>query len=201
MKRALFILIFFILSAQAATNMWTRSAEAYGIDPRLLYAISKVESNIRPFVISVNFRKITRTQRERLYSVLRQKNIPFNTYTKVIEINSQNLTQAQEMIAFLDQNRYPSFDIGLMQVNNIHKQRLLSHGIPLNALLQEETNINVASEILWECYKKYRSNNKAINAYNGKLAGNPYYSKVSAELRKLLLPHENSSKRLFYRIS
>ncbi|MDD2789153.1 MAG: lytic transglycosylase domain-containing protein [Sulfurimonas sp.] len=201
MKKVWFAILFLILSVQLYANLWTRSGQAYGIEPRLLYAISKVESNLRPLVISVNYKKITRAQQNKLYSMLRQKNIPHDTYTKVIQIDNQNKSQAKEVIAFLDNNRYPSFDIGLMQINNIHKSSLASRGISLNALLEEETNINIASGILWECYKKHGTNNKAINAYNGKVVGNAYYSKVSAELSKLLLPHESSSKRLFYRIS
>ena len=201
MKKIYFVLLVLFLSSELFGNIWTRSGQNFGIEPRLLYAISKVESNLRPLVVSVNYKKISKTQRDTLYRVLRQKNIPHNTYTKVIEIDNKNIYQAKEIIAFLDKNRYPSFDIGLMQVNNIHKQRLNSLGISLGALLEEETNVKVASEILWQCYKKHGTNNKAINAYNGKLVGNPYYGKVSAEFKKLLLPHENASKRLFYRMS
>lgn len=200
MKKICLLLILFVVSAYATTNIWTRTGQAYGIEPRLLYAISKVESNVRPLVISVNFTKITKTQRDRLYNMLQNAQIPFRTYTKVIEINNQNITQAKEVIDFLDTNRYASFDIGLMQINNIHKETLKAHKISLHTLLNEDTNLNVAAGILWECYKKHRSNYKAINAYNGKLRGNTYYTKVSAELQKLLLPHESTSKRLFYRV-
>ena len=201
MKPLYATLFFLFLSSQLYSTVWQRSGQNFGIEPRLLYAISKVESNVRPLIVSVNYKKITYAQREALYRVLRQKNIPHNTYTKVIEIDNKNIYQAKEVIAFLEQNRYPSFDIGLMQVNNIHKQRLNSLGISLEALLDEETNVNVASEILWKCYKKHGNDNNAINAYNGQLVNNPYYSKVTAEFQKLLLPHENSSKRLFYLIS
>jgi soluble lytic murein transglycosylase-like protein len=180
--------------------MWTRTGQAYGIEPRLLYAISKVESNLRPFVVSVNFTKISKTQRNKLYSMLQNKRIPYKTYTKVIEINNQSSSQAIEVIDFLDANRYASFDIGLMQINNIHKETLKTHKISLHALLDEDTNLNIAAGILWECYKKNRTNYKTISAYNGSKRGNAYYTKVSAELQKLLLPHENSSKRLFYSV-
>lgn len=200
MRRVWLLLILLVVGAHAASNMWTRTGEAYGIDPRLLYAISKVESDLRPFVVSVNYTKITRVQRERLYSMLQSKRIPYRTFTKVVEIDNQNSTQAKEVIAFLDANRYSSFDIGLMQINNIHKDMLTAHKVSLDALLNEDTNLNVAAGILWECYKKNRSNFKAISAYNGSKRGNAYYSKVSAELQKLLLPHESTSKRLFYRV-
>ncbi len=201
MIRVFMLWLFLVVSAYAVNNMWIRTGNAYGIDPRLLYAISKVESNLRPYVVSVNYKKITKLQQDKLYSVLKSKNIPYKTFTKVIEIDNQDVSQAKFVISFLDQNNYPSFDMGLMQINNVHKGVLSDMKISLHQLLNQEINLNVSAGILWECYKKYGSTNKAINAYNGKIAGNTYYSKVSIELNKLLLPHETSSKRFFYRMS
>lgn len=186
------------MSAQATTNMWVSAGQAYGIEPRLLYAISKVESNLRPFVVSVNYKKISYSQREGLYRMLRNKNIPFSTFTKVIEIDNKNISQAKEVISFLDGNHYPTFDIGLMQINNVHKKTLAKNGISLYSLLNEDTNLHVAAGILWTCYKKHQSSYKAINAYNGKIVGNNYYSKVFMVFNNLLLPSENASKQLFY---
>ncbi len=200
MIRVFWLLMLLMFSAQAATNMWIRTGEAYGIEPRLLYAISKVESNLDPLVVSVNYTKLTKVQRDKLYIMLQNNRIPYNTYTKVVEIHSKNSAQAKGVVDFLDYNRYPSVDIGLMQINNMHKDVLKGMNVPLYGLLNENTNLNVAAGILWQCYKKHRSNDKAINAYNGALVGNSYYGKVSAELQKLLLPHENDSKRLFYRM-
>lgn len=200
MIRVFWLLMLLMFSAQAATNMWIRTGEAYGIEPRLLYAISKVESNLDPLVISVNYTKLTKIQRDKLYIMLQNNRIPYNTYTKVVEIHSRNSAQAKGVVDFLDYYRYPSFDIGLMQINNMHKDVLKGMNVSLQGLLNENTNLNVAAGILWECYKKHRSNDKAINAYNGALVGNSYYAKVSTELQKLLLPHENDSKRLFYRV-
>lgn len=200
MQRVFLLLFFSILTAHAATNIWLATGQAYGIEPRLLYAISKVESNVRPLVISVNYKKCSQAQERNLYAMLQKRNISYKKYQKVVEIDSKNRAQAKEVIDFLDYNRYPSFDIGLMQVNNIHKERLAMMKIPLYALLNENINVSVGADILWGCYKKHRSTDKAINAYNGAIVGNKYYAKVSAELRKLLLAHENGSKRLFYRI-
>lgn len=200
MKRFFWLLLLLSVGVHAATNMWIRTGEAYGIEPRLLYAISKVESNVRPLVISVNYQKLTKPQEQKLYSMLQSRNISYKVYSKVVEIDSKNSAEAKGVVDFLDQNHYPSFDIGLMQINNMHKEMLATMKIPLSALLNENINLSVAAGILWECYKKHRSNDKAINAYNGAVVGNTYYTKVFTELRKLLLAHENSSKRLFYRI-
>lgn len=200
MKRVFWLLLLVSVSVHAVTNMWIRTGEAYGIEPRLLYAISKVESDVRPFIVSVNYQKLTKPQEQKLYSMLKSKNISYKIYSKVVEIDSKNSAEAKGVVDFLDQNHYPSFDIGLMQINNMHKEMLALMKIPLSALLNENINLSVAAGILWECYKKHRSNDKAINAYNGAVVGNSYYTKVAVELRKLLFAHENSSKRLFYRI-
>lgn len=188
------------MSTQTWANMWLNTGKAYGIEPRLFYAISKVESNLRPLVVSVNFTKITPAQRQLLYTVLKYKRVPHRTFTKVIEIDNQTVAQARDIINFLDANHFKSFDIGLMQINNIHKEELRANKIALHDLLNAETNLHVAADILLKCYKKHRTPYKAINAYNGKLIGNNYFAKVSAEFQKLLLPHESRSKRLFYTI-
>ncbi len=198
MIRALLLWIMMMAAANAATNMWIRTGDTYGIDPRLLYAISKVESDLHPLNISVNYKKLSKMELDKLYLMLKNRGIPYKTFTKVVAIENENITQAKYVINFLDNNHYPSFDIGLMQINNIHKDVLAGMKISLHSLLNQETNLNVSAAILWECYKKHGSTSKAINAYNGRVAGNPYYSKVSAELQKLLLPNESSSKRLFY---
>ncbi len=200
-KNLLIFFVFSLIHVQASTGtIWSMAGATFGIDPRLLYAIATVESNHRPLSISANYKKMTSLQKQRLLKMLRIKRIPHNTQTKVISIESRSLSEALEVITFLDYHRYPSFDIGLMQVNNIHKERLQKEGIALHQLLLPATNLKVAAEILSDCYKKHRNNRNAINAYNGKLYGNPYYSKVENELKKLLFPHEKSSKRLFYQI-
>ncbi len=196
MRKIWLLSIFLVI--QASANMWISAGQAYGIEPRLLYAISKVESNVRPWVISVNYKKLSSSQSKKLYSMLRTKKIFYNTFTKVIEIDNQDINQAKGVISFLDSNHYPSFDIGLMQINSIHKKTLAKNGITLDALLDENCNLHVAAGILWNCYKKHKSTHKAINAYNGKTVGNPYYSKVFSILNNLLLPTEDVSKRLFY---
>lgn len=200
MNKLLWLLLLLFTTVHANTNLWIATGRAYGIEPRLLYAISKIESNVSPLLVSVNFQKLSSQQYKNLHKVLNYKNIPYKILSKVIQIQNRNITEAKEIIYFLDKYGYPSFDIGLMQINNIHKQTLLNKNIELYDLLSEKTNMEVGAEILWDCYKKHRSASKAINAYNGNIVGNDYYAKVSAEFRKLLLPHENSSKSLFYRV-
>lgn len=198
--RVLLFWIILVISAQAATNMWVRTGNAYGIEPRLLYAISKVESNLHPYNVSVNYKKISAIKKKKLYKFLKARNIPHYTYTQVIEIQNKNLHQAKTVVRFLDRNHYSSFDIGLMNINNIHKESLAKKHISLENLLNEETNLEVAAGILLNCYKRHGTTYKAINAYNGRIKGNPYYSKVFAVLKNLLLPNENTSKTLFYAV-
>lgn len=200
MYKVLFLIAIFITNLFGAKNIWISTGEAYGIEPRLLYAISKVESNTSALVISVNHTKMTQAQANNLYRVLNYKKIPYKTLTKVVQIQNRNKQEATELIKFLDYYKYTSFDIGLMQINNMHKESLTKKNISLYALLDEKVNLSVGAQILWDCYKKHGSKENAINAYNGKITGNDYYQKVYAELEKLLLPHENKSKNLFYRV-
>lgn len=200
MKKIILIIALISLNLMASKNVWISMGEAYGIEPRLLYAISKVESNITPLVVSVNHTKITQAQLDTLTKALSRSNIAYKKLNIVLQIYSKNMQEAKAVIEYLDKNNYASFDIGLMQINNIHKEMLAKKNIPLSALLDEKINISIGAQILWDCYKKYGSKEKALNAYNGKLVNNDYYQKVLSELDKLLLPHENNNKNLFYRI-
>lgn len=196
--RLLFLWIILIIGAQAATNIWINAGNAYGVEPRLLYAISKVESNLEPYCISISYKRLSKQKKETLYKLLKEKDIPHYTYTQVIEVKGENLDQAKTVINFLDKNNFPNFDIGLMQINNYHKKSLARRGISLEKLLDEDVNLKVASGILWYFYKKHGSYHEALNGYNGRVKKNPYSKKVFAVLKKLLLPHEKTSKRLFY---
>ncbi len=185
----------------ASRNIWIATGQAYGIEPRLLYAISKVESNITPLVVSINHRKTSPAKLNTLIKALNKSGIRYKKLDIVLQIYNKNLREAKAVVEYLDKNRYESFDIGLMQINNIHKETLAKKHIPLTALLDEKINVSVGAQILWDCYKKHGTKEKALNAYNGKLTNNNYYKRVLGELEKLLLPHEKSGKNLFYRVS
>ena len=88
MKRIFWLLVFLAVGAHAVTNIWIRTGEAYGIEPRLLYAISKVESNVRPLIISVNYHKLTKPQEQKLYTMLQNRNISYKIYSKEREIEN-----------------------------------------------------------------------------------------------------------------
>ncbi|MDX9813746.1 MAG: lytic transglycosylase domain-containing protein [Sulfurimonas sp.] len=200
MKRVILFVFLLTFELMASKNIWIATGQTYGIEPRLLYAISKVESNIAPLVIALNHKKTPPAKLNKLTKALSISKIPYKKYQTVLQIHNQNTQQAKAVIAYLDTNGYESFDIGLMQINSIHKESLAKKNIPLDALLDEKLNISVAAEILWNCYKKHGTKEEALNAYNGKVKNNDYYKKVLAELDKLLLPHEKQNKKLFFRV-
>lgn len=198
MQKILFLILMFISSLFAEKNIWINTGKNFGIEPRLLYAISKVESNVTPLVVSVNHTKITPIQEKKLLDALNYAQVPYVKYPKTIEIRNRNQREAKQVIAFLDYYKYASFDIGLMQINNIHKETLAKENISLQSLVDAHINVKIGAKILLDCYKKHRSFEKTLNAYNGKLEGNDYYAKVYKEFQKLLLPHESSTKNPFY---
>ncbi|MDD3325172.1 MAG: lytic transglycosylase domain-containing protein [Sulfurospirillaceae bacterium] len=200
MRKVLLLTLLPMLLFAKSYNYWINAGERFGIEPRLLYAIAKIESNVDRFLISVNFKKLSQQEIKHLLNTLNKKKIEHIKYTKVISIKSKNLDEAKYVIDFLSKNNYPSFDMGIMQINSVHKDLIEKSGMSFYDLFDEKINTQVGAFILSECFKRHKNNKNAINAYNGKIDGNPYSTKVLVELQKLYLPHEKYKTRLYYRV-
>ncbi|MDQ6994323.1 MAG: lytic transglycosylase domain-containing protein [Mariprofundaceae bacterium] len=70
---------------------------------------------------------------------------------------------------------------GLMQVMPFWKKKL---GQPTDNLFEIETNIRYGSAILHHYIKRYRTERRALAAYNGSLGKDKYPNKVFAQMRK-----------------
>ncbi len=182
-----FLLVFILPISIFAKNYWVDVGKKYGIEPQLLYAIGKVESGVKVYLISVNFSKLNGEQSSKLNSYLNRNKhkVDYKKFTQVISLEHKNARDAKETLNFLLQNKFPSFDTGVMQINNVHKELLEKIGLSMGDLFNPEVNINFGAFVLSNCIKKHGKNETAINAYNGKIIGNPYSGKVLAELRKL----------------
>jgi len=76
-------------------------------------------------------------------------------------------------------NKNGTKDIGLMQINTVHLDRLKrDYGIDANLLFDVRINIAVGAQILSKCIRKHGYTEKGINCYNGKTVNNPYAKKV-----------------------
>jgi soluble lytic murein transglycosylase-like protein len=98
---------------------WDDAAQRYQVNPRLLYAIAKCESDLRPNVINRSHRARTGT-----------------------------------------------YDIGLMQINSSHLQRLSGYGIGEHQLADACTNIHVGAWILADKIQRHGLSWEAVGAYN-----------------------------------
>jgi len=81
-------------------------------------------------------------------------------------------------IAF-NKNKNGTFDIGVMQINTIHKNTLIKNGGSLQDLWSPQTNIMYGAWVLRGCMNKHGYTTKAIDCYNGDKTGK-YSQKVIA---------------------
>ena len=192
---------FFMWAAQVnqGENIWVKVGQIYGIEPRLLYSIAKVESDLDRYVVAFSASKMTQKQAEELQTFLKQKGIESKQYSQVIAIKSKNKYEASHVVYFLYTHNYPRFDMGIMQINSIHKPLLDKANISFYDLFDPVVNIQVGAYILATCFEKHKNNKDAINAYNGKIDDNPYSAKVFKEFQKLYTTYQKDKTKLYYR--
>lgn len=82
-----------------------------------------------------------------------------------------------------NKNKNGTFDIGLMQINSIHRAKLLEQNLDIDDLYEPETNIKFGAKILRSCIDMHGFNYKALNCYNGKILNNPYNKKVLKNIK------------------
>ena len=196
----LFYILFFPLFLWGATeNIWVKVGRTYGIEPTLLYSIAKVESALDRYVVALSHTKMTPEQLRNLNSFLVKNGIESRQYTQVMSIKNKSKYEASKVVHFLYTNNYPRFDMGIMQINSIHKPLLDKAKISFYDLFDPKINIQVGAYVLATCFEKHKNNKDAINAYNGKVNDNPYSSKVFAEFKKLYNSYQKDKTKLYYR--
>jgi len=57
----------------------------------------------------------------------------------------------------------------------------------------------VGAYILATCFEKYKNNEDAINAYNGKINNKLYSEKVLKEFKKLYGSYQSGKTKLYYK--
>lgn len=197
--KVLMLLFFPLWIVYAGETIWEKVGRVYKIEPRLLYSIAKVESDLDRYVVALSHTKMTPEQMSRLSAFLAQNRIESKQYSQVLSIKSKNKNEASRVVYFLYTNRYPRFDMGIMQINSIHKPLLDKAKISFYDLFDPKINIQVGAYILATCFEKHKNNKDAINAYNGKIDDNPYSAKVFKEFQKLYTSYQKDKTKLYYR--
>ena len=198
-KLCILLLPFVLYASTQADNIWIKVGKLYNLEPRLLYSIAKVESDLDRYVVAFSFNKMSPKQVQELSTFLTRNRIESRQHTQVIAIRSKNKQEASKVVAFLYTNNYPRFDMGIMQINSIHKPLLDKAGLRFDDLFEPKINIQVGAYILATCFAKHKSHKDAINAYNGRIDGNPYSEKVLKEFKKLYGEYQSGKTQLSYK--
>lgn len=108
---------------------WIKVGKIYGIEPRLLYSIAKVESDLDRYVVAFSFNKMSPKQVQEPGGFLTKIALRAKQHTQVIARSEvKNKFEASKVVHF-HTNNYPRFDMGIMQINSIHKPLLDKAGI------------------------------------------------------------------------
>lgn len=117
------------------------AANKYGVRPRLLYAIAKVESDFNPYAINVN------------------------AHGRSIKVYyPENKDQAKVVLNYLLSHGY-NFDLGIAQINIVN---IRSMGLDPYKLLDPCQNLDVSAILLKSLINRYGFNWQAIWRYNGR---------------------------------
>jgi hypothetical protein len=149
------------MGCASADTIWSAAGRQYNIDPVLLYAIALKESRLGI--------KGTRTARPWPWTIRARKGLRFDSkqeaaaaLTKIIKSGRKNI------------------DVGLMQINLIYNGKRAE--TPWS-LLDPETNVSIAAEILSENLKQNKGDMiAAVGKYhnNNPIAGREYAEHVLA---------------------
>ena len=138
-------------------------AKKYKIDPSTVYTIASIESNFKPYVITIE----TTPQIARLLEALRDLGLKivtggttFHSKQAIVNIYPKDIAVAQYIAEILKQNEY-AFDLGLMQIHstNFTLQETA-------ALFYPKNNLEKSMQILTTCRKLFNTQKNQIECYN-----------------------------------
>jgi hypothetical protein len=167
-------------------------AEKYKIDPSTIYTIASIESNFKPYVITIE----TTPKIAKLLEALRELGLKiitggttFHSKQAIVNIYPKDIAMAQYIAEILKQNDY-DFDLGLMQ---IHSTNFTLEETA--ALFYPKNNIEKSMKILRTCMKRFKAKKNQIECYNrgggnlnrallNKKLKYPYYSRFIEHYNK-----------------
>jgi len=142
----------FLLAGAVFANCFVEAGKYYGVNPWLLYAIAKVESNLNPLAIEVISKKklpipckVRKENGKYYYSCMP------STYEEAVSI-------LETAISF-----GANYSVGLGQINRYWVKRF---GISPYELFSSCYNIYWSAYILRTCLQKYGNSWKGVDCYN-----------------------------------
>ena len=148
MIKIMMVVLILTLPAKSYSYCFESASQRYGINPTLLWAIAKVESNFHPYAIAY-----------------RDKGKNKSIYPNTLKL-------AKEWIDWLWEKGV-DFDLGLGQIN---RRNISAYGINPYSLLDPCYNLNWSAYILRTMIDRYGYTWEGISRYNG--GGMSYALKV-----------------------
>jgi hypothetical protein len=164
MKKVVFFFFAVFLFANEYNFFFKKTGDYFNIDPKILIALSKIESNFNKNALNVN---INKHNYKKLVKFLKIHQIPYKFKKfKYISFNINGFNY-KEVYNFLTKNSY-SFDFGLMQINSSNIKSFLDFQLMFKYPFY---NIYKGAYILRSCFDRGGDAFMVISCYN---TGSPY---------------------------
>jgi type IV secretion system protein VirB1 len=155
-----FSLSFCVSSEQDIADAIHYVSEKSGVDARIYYSIIDIESNFKPYSISMvangAILKATEKLPSKIYSV---KSSPYNNkhLISVFSDSEEDIVKLARVLYDFDFN----IDMGLMQISKQHIGE-----DELEFIFNPKYNIIKGNNVLADCVKKYKVLSQSIECYN-----------------------------------
>ena len=149
------ILIGLLFFSLASANCFVEAAKYYKVNPYVLYAIAKTESNLNPYAVEVISKKPLP-----LSCPYKKKNGKY-----YYSCNNSSYEEALKVIEIAKRHK-ANFSVGLMQINKAWLKEIYKYGYSLESLFDWCNNVIIGAWILSQCISEFGNSWKAIDCYN-----------------------------------
>lgn len=93
----------------------------------------------------------------------------------------------------INRNTNGTLDMGIMQINSVHMEKLNKLGFKQEHLFNPKINIYAGAWLLKRCFNKHGVSKDGLTCYNGRIKDNPYGYKVLRELKEVYKKEKKQS--------